>query len=60
MTKKTTSSVRQIMKDSLRMYFAPLRGAYRGIKSEIHQVDRDIELRRKARQEPSDERTRSA
>ena len=58
MTKTMMFCVRQIMKNSLRMYFAPLRGAYRGVGSYIQHLNRDIELRRKAEKE-SCERVRS-
>ncbi len=43
--------LRRILMDSLRLYFAPLTGAYRGIKAEFARLDRDIEQRRQAERE---------
>lgn len=43
--------IKRIMMDSLRLYFAPLTGAYRGIRAEFQRLDRDIEQRRKAERE---------
>ncbi len=44
-------SIKRIMMDSVRLYFAPLTGAYRGIKAEFQRLDRDIAQRRKAERE---------
>ncbi len=41
-------SIKRIMLDSLRLYFAPITGAYRGIRAEFQRLDRDIERRRQA------------
>ncbi len=43
--------IKRIMMDSVRLYFAPLTGAYRGIKAEFQRLDRDIAQRRKAERE---------
>ncbi len=43
--------LKRIMWDSVRLYFAPLTGAYRGIKAEFRRIDREIEERRKAERE---------
>ncbi|ADV02163.1 MULTISPECIES: hypothetical protein [Comamonadaceae] len=42
--KTTTNSlqIRRIFRDSLKLYFAPLTGAYKGIKNEMLRVDREI------------------
>ena len=43
---KQLMQVRRIMRDSIRVYFAPLTGAFKGIKAELQLVDRDIQHRR--------------
>ena len=43
---KQLMQVRRIMRDSIRVYFAPLTGAFKGIKAELQLVDRDIQQRR--------------
>jgi hypothetical protein len=43
---KTMLSMRRIKQESLRMYFAPLTGAFKGIRAEWQQVDREIQRRR--------------
>lgn len=53
----TPLPIKRIMMDSLRLYFAPLTGAYRGIKAEFQRLDRDIEQRRKAEREARHART---
>lgn len=45
---KAKVQVRRVMRDSIRMYFAPLTGAFKGIRAELHRTDREIERRRKA------------
>lgn len=42
---KTTINVRRVAKDSIRMYFAPLTGAFKGIRDEVRRNDRDIAKR---------------
>ncbi|EER62336.1 hypothetical protein AcdelDRAFT_0020 [Acidovorax delafieldii 2AN] len=43
MTSATPSlQLRRIFRDSLRLYFAPLAGAYKGIKVELRRVDLEI------------------
>ncbi len=49
--------IKRIMMDSLRLYFAPLTGAYRGIKAEFQRLDREIEQRRKAERDARQART---
>ncbi|MFD0668976.1 hypothetical protein ACT80S_14745 [Ramlibacter sp. MAHUQ-53] len=41
----------RILKDSIRLYFAPLTGAWRGIRMEIDRIEREIEARRRAERE---------
>lgn len=41
---------KRIAQDSLRMYFAPLTGAFKGIRQELKHVDRAIDRRREAEQ----------
>lgn len=57
---KPTLPVRRIMIDSLRLYFAPLTGAWRGIRAELDRVDRDIERRRKLEQQGKQDCVRPA
>ena len=38
---KLSVKVRHMMRDSVRIYFAPLTGAIKGIRSELHRADRD-------------------
>lgn len=54
---KTESYLRRIMRDSVRLYFAPLRGAIKGIRSEWRQIERDARIGRTAEQkgEPNHE-----
>ena len=48
MTKNQPLQIRRIFRDSLKLYFAPLTGAYKGIKAELQRVDREIEHDRRA------------
>lgn len=41
-TTTQTLQIRRIFRDSLKLYFAPLTGAYKGIKNELLRVDREI------------------
>lgn len=43
---KTKLPLRRLLKDSIRMYFAPLTGAYKGIRSEFQRVDAEIKRQR--------------
>ena len=43
--------LKRILQDSLRLYFAPLTGAYRGIKAEFARLEHEIEQRRRAERE---------
>lgn len=38
--------MRRIMRDSIRMYFAPLMGAFKGIRAELHRADREVQRHR--------------
>lgn len=50
---KTSIPVRRVMYDSFQSYFAPLVGAYRGVRDELIRTDREIEQRRKTAANPS-------
>ena len=41
MNPKSSINVRRIMRNSVRLYFAPLIGALKGIRSELHRADRE-------------------
>ncbi|CAJ0804211.1 MULTISPECIES: hypothetical protein [Ralstonia] len=43
---KSQINVRRVFRDSLRMYFAPLTGAFKGIRAELRRTDREIALHR--------------
>ena len=43
---KLSDELRRVMGDSVRSYFAPLTGAYKGIRQEFQRVDNDVKLRR--------------
>ena len=43
---------RRVLRDSIRMYFAPLTGAFKGIRAELHRVDREIEQSRRLDSQP--------
>ena len=45
---KPSIPVRRVMQDSIRMYFAPLTGAYKGIRAELHRADLEIQRHRAA------------
>jgi hypothetical protein len=42
-----TLSIRRIFKNSVRMYFAPLTGAFKGVQAELRRSDREIASRTK-------------
>lgn len=44
----TTQELRQVVQDSVRLYFAPLTGAFKGIREEFKTIDREIRLRKEA------------
>lgn len=48
---QTPLPIKRIMMDSVRLYFAPLTGAWRGIRAEFQRLDREMEQRRKAERE---------
>jgi hypothetical protein len=43
---KQLIQVRRVMRDSIRMYFAPLTGAFKGIRAELHRADREAQRNR--------------
>ena len=43
---KSNVKLRRVMRDSIRMYFAPLTGAFKGIRAELQRADREIERHR--------------
>jgi hypothetical protein len=45
---KQQTQVRRVMQDSIRMYFAPLTGAFKGIRAELHRADREVRRNRSA------------
>lgn len=45
---KQPIQVRRVMRDSIRMYFAPLTGAFKGIRDELHRADREVQRNRNA------------
>jgi len=45
---KQPTQVRRVMRDSIRMYFAPLTGAIKGIRAELHRADREVQRNRSA------------
>lgn len=38
--------MRRMMRDSVRTYFAPITGAIKGIRAELHRVERDAKRQR--------------
>ena len=57
---KLSSEVRRLMLNSIRMYFAPLIGAFKGIRAEMHRVDREIALQRQDDDQPKKRATHHA
>ena len=45
---KSTLHVRRVMRHSIRMYFAPLTGAVKGIRAELSRVDPEVQRNRSA------------
>ena len=43
---KQSIQIRRIMRNSIRIYFAPLIGAFKGVKDEWHLADRDFQRQR--------------
>lgn len=39
---KLKIQLRRVMRDSIRVYFAPLTGAVKGIRAELHRADREV------------------
>ena len=52
---KTSLNHRKIFRDSLRMYFAPLVGAYKAVVSEMQRIDRE-ETKRLGRNQDGQQR----
>lgn len=46
----TTIHLRRVLRDSIRMYFAPLTGAFKGIRAELQHTDKEITRHREAEQ----------
>lgn len=44
---KITINFRKAMRDSVRMYFAPLTGAVHGVRTELRRSAREIQVREK-------------
>ncbi len=42
---KLSIGLRRVLKDSVRMYFAPLTGAFNGVRTEVRRMDREIAKR---------------
>jgi len=42
---KTTFNFRRVLRDSVRLYFAPLTGAYKGVRDEVARNDQDSKNR---------------
>ena len=57
---KLSSEIRRLMLNSIRMYFAPLIGAFKGIRAEMHRVDREIALQRQDEDQPKKRATHHA
>ena len=49
---KSSFHLRRVMRDSIRMYFAPLTGAFKGIRAELQRADREIEHNRRTESKP--------
>jgi hypothetical protein len=45
---KSSLNVRRILRDAARMYFAPLTGAYKGIRDEYRRLDAEADRQREA------------
>lgn len=37
---KTNMNIRKIFRNSVRLYFAPLTGAFRAVRSELHRIEK--------------------
>jgi len=44
---KASRVIRRMVRDSIRMYFAPLKGAYKGIRDELRLATGEAEQHRK-------------
>lgn len=45
---KQPIQMRRVLRDSIRMYFAPLVGAFKGIRVELNRADREAQRNRNA------------
>lgn len=43
---RNSLNVKRIMRDSVRMYFAPLTGAYKGIRDELKRLEAESDRQR--------------
>jgi hypothetical protein len=53
---KLNEDLLRVMGDSVRSYFAPLTGAFKGIRQELRRVDNDAKLRRERKSHPEQSR----
>lgn len=56
---KTNLNLKRIARDSIRMYFAPLTGAYKGIREEMRRIDADSSRNRLQEARERDKTVRS-
>jgi hypothetical protein len=49
---RITKQIRRIMRDSIRMYCAPITGAIKGIRAEFNRIDLEIKSNRRAEHQP--------
>ena len=54
------SHLKRIMRDTLRMYFAPLTGAWKGIREEYSRLDAEAQQRREQETKAQASRANSA
>lgn len=57
---KQSIQVRRVLRDSIRMYFAPLAGAFKGIRAELHRADREVQRHRNAESQAKKDATHHA
>lgn len=56
---KSNLNLKRIARDSIRMYFAPLTGAYKGIRDEMRRIDADSNRNRQQEARERDRTVRS-
>ncbi|MDR2195737.1 MAG: hypothetical protein LBE50_03940 [Gallionellaceae bacterium] len=49
---KTTINLRRVFRDSVRLYFAPLTGAFNAVRSESRRISREQQRRHENRETP--------